>query len=146
MGSPLVKSIEINCSVDHAFVTFIEKLDLWWPKNHRKFENSVLTLEQKVGGIFSERSVSGESAKLGEVVVCEPPHKIIYTWFPGSIVLPTTVDIAFTAKADGTLVQVTHTEGASQLGDAWPQRVVKFNQCWDDILQSINAFIEAEHS
>lgn len=142
MNTPLEKAIKINCSLEHAFATFVNQIDIWWPRTHRKFENSTLSLAPQVGGLFLEVSNEGQTAELGQVLLYDAPHQIIYTWFPGSIKLPTKVEIKFSHKNNFTLVEVTHSEADSQLGDVWPQRVVIFNKSWETILTCIKAHIE----
>lgn len=137
MTDPLRKSITINCSVAHAFATFTEKVDLWWPRSHRKFETSTLTLDPRPGGLFTERAASGEIATFGEVLNCNAPNKITFTWNPGKITGPTEVTITFAADKDRTLVQVEHIEGAANLGEAWETRVALFANGWTAVLSAL---------
>jgi uncharacterized protein YndB with AHSA1/START domain len=99
-----------------------------------------LVLEAEVGGRFFERASSGEEAELGTVLVCEPPHRISYTWRPGAITEPTRVDIHFQRQGGETVVEVLHSEADSKLGDAWPERVALFTRGWTHVLA---AFQEA---
>lgn len=144
MTEPLKKSIEIKCDIAHAFETFVGQIDLWWPVGHRKFDQSTLSLEPKLGGQFIERSVDGQMMKMGEVVLYEAPNHIQYTWFPGAVKLPTLVDIKFSQQGEYSLVEVTHSEAESALGDMWPQRVSIFNRSWDVILDTLKTFIDEE--
>ena len=75
---------------------------------------------------------------LGEVVACEPPRRIEYTWVPGSIELPTTVEVVFRHEDDATVVEVTHREGDAALGDAWPKRLTIFTNAWDHVLEAFS--------
>ena len=144
MNEPLRRTVRVHCPLAHAFHVFTAQLDLWWPKGHRRFENSRLLLDAHVGGRFVERSDTGEEANLGQVLHCEPPHRITYTWHPGSISNPTEVNVQFTDHGDHTLVEVTHFEGASGLGAAWPQRVQIFTKAWTHVLTALAAFVDAQ--
>ena len=138
MNSTLEKRIEVACSIEHAFSTFTQKVDLWWPRGHRKFKDSRLSLESSVGGCLVERSRAGEEFRIGEVLVWEPPERLSYAWYPGSPQSPTRVDIYFrAASAERTLVEVVHQEGASGLGDTWTDRVVLFNRGWTAVLDAL---------
>jgi uncharacterized protein YndB with AHSA1/START domain len=139
---PVVKSIRVSCSISEAFVTFTQRVDLRWPKSHRRFDESDLILEPCVGGRFFERSTSGEEARLGEVIICDPPSRLSYTWYPGAISAPTRVDVVFEPDADETVVHVTHSEGQSALGDQWPRRAKRFDEGWDAVLPLLQRCIE----
>jgi uncharacterized protein YndB with AHSA1/START domain len=91
-------------------------------------------LESGVGGRFVERSPSGEEAKLGEVLLWEPPQRLSYSWFPGAIDKPTRVDVSLAHSGAETLVEILHSEGDSSLGDAWPERVRLFERGWTSVL------------
>jgi uncharacterized protein YndB with AHSA1/START domain len=141
MSRPLQRSIRVRCSLTHAFATFTGKLDLWWPPSHRRFSNSRLVLESKVGGRFIERSASGDEANLGEVLLWDPPHRLSYSWFPGAIEQPTRVDVFFVDQGDETLVEIVHSEAESGLGEAWPERVGLFDRAWTQVLSTLERFV-----
>lgn len=137
MNEPLRKSITIRCPVAHAFAIFTEKVDLWWPRSHRRFDTSTLTLDPTPGGLFVERTPTGETVTFGEVLKCNAPHEITFTWNPGKITGPTEVTITFTAKKDTTIVNVEHTEGTANLGEAWETRVALFANGWTAVLAAL---------
>ncbi|MEM6733862.1 MAG: SRPBCC domain-containing protein [Myxococcota bacterium] len=134
MNPPIRKELELNCGIEHAFETFTRRIDTWWPPSHRFEPGSEVLLEGKVGGRFLERV--GEKERVhGEVVRWEPPHRLSYTWRPGSDVGPTTVDIEFhELGSDRTRVEVHHREGESGLGKDWPERAKRFDRAWDAVL------------
>lgn len=134
MAEPLLRSIRVRCSVEHAFFVFTKRLDLWWPASHRRFAESRLVLEAGVGGRFFERAEGGQEATLGEVLVWEPPERLSYSWFPGASGRPTRVDVRFVADAGETAVEIVHSEGESHLGSAWPERVQLFDRAWTHVL------------
>lgn len=145
MNTPLECAVRVNCSIEHAFRVFTSKLDLWWPRGHRRFKQSDLKLEAKVGGRFFERSKTGEEAHLGDVIVCEPPKRITYTWYMGAINKPTEVDVRFIDKGDHTLVELTHAEGNSELGTLWEERVKLFDKGWKTVLPAFVNYAEETH-
>ncbi len=142
MNDPLERTIRVGCSIGHAFDVFTGEIDTWWPPGHRRFEASRLHLETAPGGRFYERTTAGEEAVLGEVLECDPPHRIRYTWYPGSIDKPTLVDVGFTEDGDATIVVVTHSEGDSELGPNWSDRVVLFDRGWDHVLAAFSTHVE----
>ncbi len=142
MNEPFVKSVRMRCSKAHAFATFTHKIDLWWPRSHRKFENSKLSLQPHEGGLFIEHAVSGEAVEFGRVTHCDPPHEISLTWNPGKITHPTDVTISFVTDGDGTLVKVVHREGQSELGEHWNDRVVLFTKGWNAVFEALTTQCE----
>lgn len=140
MSQHLRRTLHVRCPVSQAFAAFTEQIDLWWPRGHRRFPQSRLRLEARVGGRFYERAHTGEEVRLGEVLVCDPPNRILYSWYPGASDSPTEVDVRFTEDGDLTCVEVTHSEGASGLGDAWPDRAVLFERGWNSVLPAFAGF------
>ncbi|WP_428262543.1 SRPBCC domain-containing protein [Haliangium sp.] len=142
MNEPVRREVRVRCSLEHAFDVFTTRLDLWWPKGHRRFDRSRLILEPEQGGRFFERADSGEEAVLGEVLRCQPPHGITYTWYPGAGVGPTQVEVSFRDEGEHTLVEVVHSEGDSALAEAWPARATLFVRAWSHVLPAFAAFAE----
>ncbi len=143
MSEPLRQSMRVRCSPDHAYDVFTNRVDLWWPPTHRKFETSTLTLEPRPGGRFFETSDAGEEAVLGEVLTCDPPRKITYTWHPGKISGPTHVEVTFLPEGTETVVNILHSEGNSALGRHWSERVALFTKGWGIVLPAFAACAEA---
>ena len=143
MTRQLQRTVQVRCPVSQAFIAFTEQINLWWPRGHRRFAQSELRLEARVGGRFYERSQAGEEVRLGEVLVCDPPNRIVYSWYPGAIDNPTRVDVRFVGEGTLTRVEVTHGEGASGLGDAWPERALLFERGWSLVLPAFAEFVAA---
>jgi hypothetical protein len=146
MSSPLVRQIEVRCSTDHAFEVFTQRVHLWWPPGHRKHADSRMVIEGRVGGRFFERTPSGNESELGTVLLWEPPQRVRYSWWPGANAKPTEVDVVFRAAGDVTRVEVTHSEGASGLGELWPERVKLFERGWGAVLPAFAAAIGREEA
>lgn len=144
MNTPVIRETRVRCSRRHAFTVFTERIDAWWPEGHRRFgSDSTVTLEATAGGRFSEQGPNGEDALLGEVLLCDPPARILYTWYPGAISGPTLVEITFSEDAGETLVRVVHSEGDSELGELWPTRAAKFSSSWDEVLPAFAGLADA---
>lgn len=144
MSEPIERKVQVRCSLAHAFAVFTDRIDLWWPPGHRKAADSKIELEPKIGGRFVERNPSGDDRVLGHVVVFEPPHRLTYTWVPGAVSEPTSVEVRFSDQGDHTLVEVTHSEGDAAMGAAWPHRVKIFTNAWTEVLGRLVEFIESE--
>lgn len=144
MNRPLIRELRLHCSVERAFEVFTSEIDAWWPPGHRRFEHSTLHLEARVGGRFFERAPAGDEVVLGEVLRCEPPRSIAYSWRPGALTEPTEVEVHFETHGDLTSVVIVHGEGRAALGDAWPSRVEIFDRSWREVLGAFVARVEQQ--
>lgn len=142
-ASVLNKEVRVECSLAHAFATFTARIDLWWPASHRPDPKSTMGLEAEPGGAFYAETSPGNRVHLGDVVDCDPPDRIRYTWFPGGGVGPTEVEVRFVAEGESTVVLVEHRIGESQLGEEWPKRAAGFARAWDQVLPAFAIFASA---
>ena len=140
MSEPIRRSVRVRCSIERAFELFSSDIDRWWPASHKK-SGARMCLEMKTGGRFFQRLESGEELELGTVLRWEPPHRLTYTWLPGSLAKPTEVDVLFTSDGAETLVEVTHSEGRSELGPEWPKRAEIFERAWSEVLSAFQRAI-----
>lgn len=59
-------------------------------------------LEPRVGVRFFERFVDGDELQNGEVVACDHPNLIVFTWYTADWEGQTELEVHFTAMAGGT--------------------------------------------
>lgn len=138
MIAPVRHEVRLACTPDHAFTTFVARIDRWWPRSHRRFPDGVLTLEPVVGGRIREVSPEGVAAEIGRVEAVERPHLLTYGWQPGAPVgALTRVRVRFEPDGDHTWVRVTHEPGDSGLGEQWPERAVRFARAWSEVLPAL---------
>ena len=139
MTELLTRTIDLACPVEHAFDVFTGKIDLWWPRGHRRNRDASLSLDDKA---LVERAADGSEWIMGKVTVIEPPHLLSLDWFPGSPASPTSVDIRFAATSSGTTITVTHRALSPAAAEVWPQRVALFTKGWETVLPALKTFIE----
>jgi hypothetical protein len=73
-------------------------------------EAETCIIEPWKGGRIFERTRTGEEVEWGTVTSCNPPRHLRFTWDPAGIGDESqTVDVDFSADADGTRVTLTHT-------------------------------------
>ncbi|WP_372668055.1 SRPBCC family protein [Amycolatopsis kentuckyensis] len=79
---PFRKSVVVACSREHAFKTYTEAFDSWWPREHHLGEADLAeaVLEPKAGGRWYEKTVDGAECDWGEVLVWEPPARVVLSW------------------------------------------------------------------
>lgn len=145
MPEPLTHDVILKCSVTHAFETFTQRVDLWWPKGHRKLDASTLHHDTHTGGLLVERAANGEVFVIADIVACDPPHHITLSWHPGKITEPTLTVVTFSASGpQETHVRVVHSEGNADLRETWALRAALFNKGWTAVLNAISAFVNQE--
>jgi uncharacterized protein YndB with AHSA1/START domain len=143
MDEILTRTITLNCGVEHAFDVFTTKIDLWWPRGHRKTSEGALRLQPVAGGALIDRAPDGSEWRMAEVAEIDPPTLLKLDWYPGSPAAPTSVEIRFAPQVSGTTVTVTHRP-LLETKSIWPQRVALFTKGWEAVLPALKQFIEEE--
>lgn len=118
MIEPLRMSFSVDCSAEHAFRTWTERIDHWWPTDHTVSaeDGLMVVLEGRVGGRIFERTPAGTEHDWGEVTIWEPPSRLGYRWHLRSDRADATeVEIRFGADGESTRVEITHS-GWERLG------------------------------
>jgi uncharacterized protein YndB with AHSA1/START domain len=132
------KTIRVDANPEHAFRVFTEGIGRWWPlERHSIHEQDAETvvLEAREGGRLYERSRSGTEAVWGEILECDPPRLLRYTWHPGyeDGAPGTEIEVRFEPDGDGTRVDFEH-RGWERLGDAAPEQQRGYDEGWDYVL------------
>ena len=129
------KSVVVETSAERAWETFTERLSTWWPLERYsigKGEANVV-VEGRAGGRVYER-LPGQDAVWADVVVWEPPERLVLSWFPGrDAAVATEVDIRFTPEGDATRVDLEH-RGWERLGDVAGEARQSSASGWDAVL------------
>ena len=111
--APIMLTITVERSPEDAFRIFTEQTAEWWPlRTHsvHTAESASVVIEPGVGGRLLERSTSGEESSWGEILVWEPPQRLVSTWHPGSAPGEgaTEIEVRFTAVGGATRVDLEH--------------------------------------
>jgi uncharacterized protein YndB with AHSA1/START domain len=135
--APVMRSVTIECSPEHAFSVFTGRIGEWWPLDtYSVYENEVagVTFEPRAGGRIVERSRSGQESSWGEILVWEPPSRLGFTWRPGHAPEDpsTEVEVRFVAVGDSTRVELEH-RGWEALAEPQTTRDT-YDQGWPGVL------------
>jgi uncharacterized protein YndB with AHSA1/START domain len=113
--APVRRSVHVKASPEHAFEVFTAGFDRWWPRSHSVGDSPLkeARLEPGVGGRWFSILEDGTTAQWGEVLVWEPPTRLILAWRitadwrcdPDFL---TEVEICFTPEAGGVRVDLEH--------------------------------------
>jgi uncharacterized protein YndB with AHSA1/START domain len=136
----LTRTISLNCGIEHAFEVFTDKVDLWWPRGHRKHRDGTLRL---AGDVLIDRGPDGTEWTMAAIAEIDPPSLLRLDWYPGSPGAPTAVEVRFSGDGDRTEIIVTHRP-LLETKSIWPQRVELFERGWSTVLPALKTYIEEE--
>lgn len=138
------RSVTVDCSVEHAFTTFTERIHEWWPlANHSIDAGETGSAPQTVifqggaGGQVYERTKNGEDLKWADVVAFEPPHRLVLAWNPSrERESPSTeIEVTFVEEGDRTRVDLEH-RGWERLGERAAESRQSYSRGWQAVLAS----------
>ncbi len=88
----------------YRYFTDSELLVKWWPEE--------ASVDERADGLYEFAWPSQDVRLLGQYVVTESGHRLVFTWsFTHEPLAPSTVDIQFEASDGGTRLTIEHTHG-----------------------------------
>lgn len=146
------KSLLIRATPQKAFQVFTDGFDSWWPRTH-SIGDSPLTravLESRAGGRWYSVHEDGSEQPWGEVLVWEPPHRLVLAWridhaFGYDPDLLTEVEVRFEDAGEGrTRMEFEHRH-LERFGDsdAAKQTRTSMDRGWGTILGGFQEAAEA---
>jgi uncharacterized protein YndB with AHSA1/START domain len=132
------KTLRVDASPETAFETFTRQMGEWWPGGaHSVFEDRVaVVVEEEAGGRIYERSADGEEADWADVLVWEPPHRLVLRWRVNPKRGPTEIEVRFVPDDGRTRVELEH-RGWDRAGDAEGRAM--YDSGWDTVLGGYTA-------
>jgi uncharacterized protein YndB with AHSA1/START domain len=141
---PLAIEFSVACSVDHAFAVWADRTSMWWPHDHSVSGDPALTVtfEPRAGGRIFERTSQGDEHDWGQVLVWEPPAKLVYLWHIGQDPSAATeVEVTFTVDGQRTTVSIVQ-RGWERLGDSGPELRKRNHLGWSGLLPHFQSACE----
>jgi uncharacterized protein YndB with AHSA1/START domain len=117
MIEPVRRSVTVGASQSDAFRTFTRQIGSWWPvETHSMAADrddgsrvSSIVFEEHEGGRVYEIDDRGAEGTWANVLVWDPPHRVVLAWKPNlRDEPPSEVEIAFTPFEGGTRVDLEH--------------------------------------
>jgi uncharacterized protein YndB with AHSA1/START domain len=136
------RSVTVDCSVEHAFATFTERIHEWWPLGKHSIDQyesgspaETVVFQGGAGGQVYERTTKGEELKWADVLAYEPPHRFVLAWNPSrERSRPTTeIEVTFTDEGGKTRVDLEH-RGWENLGDEAAEARQSYSEGWNSVL------------
>ena len=134
------RTVSVNCSVEHAFETFTDRIHDWWPLATHSIEvGETGSAPETVvfdgpGGRVYERTTKGEELEWARITTFEPPNRFVLAWNPSREDRPRTeIEVTFAEEDGKTRVDLEH-RGWDQLGDKATEARDGYNQGWQTVL------------
>lgn len=145
MSDTITKSVTVNCSAEHAFNVFVNRIGGWWPLASHAVSAADAkaaldaTIEPKVGGEVYETKHDGTRSKWGTVLEFDPFSKFAMSWHPGpNVDKPTRVEVEFSPVDNTTVVTLTHS-GWEIWGDEGAEKIKGYSAGWGMMLDELYA-------
>ncbi len=136
---PVRKRITVRCTRDQAFDLFTAGIARWWPLATHSVgleDAAICVIEPRVGGHLFETDKAGTERQWGEVLVWEPPRRLVFTWHPGRAAeTAQTVEVTFTGDGDVTVLRLEHREW-QRAGDHADAVRDRYDQGWRAVLDA----------
>ena len=143
---PVVRSITVNASAEHAFNVFTAGFDTWWPRTHHigKSPMKKAVIEPFTGGRCYSEQADGTDCPWGTVTAWEPPRRLVFAWqithewrFEPDLTKSSEVEVLFTPQSDGsTRVDLEHRHlGRMGAGAAAMRTAVSSDGGWGMLLE-----------
>ena len=134
---PVRKSVTVPAAPQRAFELFTAHIQEWWPlKTHSVgIEHAVgIAFGESAGGAITETLADGTTSVWGTITGWEPPHRVAFTWHPGTAQAEATrVEVTFTPDGPGsTVVRLVHS-GWEHRPDG-PSAREEYHSGWDLVI------------
>jgi len=136
------RSITVDCSVEHAFSTFTDRIHEWWPLETHSIEIGETGSKPETvvfdgpGGRIYERTIKGEEVEWAHVTAFEPPSRFVLAWNPSREERPRTeIEVRFTDEGGKTRVDLEH-RGWENVGDGAAEMRQSYESGWPGVLAS----------
>ena len=109
---PVVKTLELKAPAAKAFKHFTDFVHVWWPLATHSLsleKAKSVVFEAYDGGRIYEIDADGRDREWGRVLVCDAPHRLVFSWVLEAPVDATEVEVTFEETGPSTCrMQLVH--------------------------------------
>lgn len=134
---PVVKTLSLNVSAARAFEHFTRNIHVWWPLATHSISLAAAktaVFEAKKGGRLYEIDEGGREREWGRVLVCDAPHRVVFSWVLEAPEKRTEVEVAFEEDRPGKCRMTLTHRGWENRPDGAEWRG-KYDYGWDGVLE-----------
>lgn len=142
----VVRAVEVAVGPERAFEMFTRGMGEWWPLQMYSISEKRavgVRFEESAGGKVYEVVEDGTEWEWADILVWEPPHRLVLGWHPTKEPTASTeVEVRFTKVEGGTRVELEH-RGWERLGDRATEARTDYDQGWAPVLGLFQAAANA---
>jgi uncharacterized protein YndB with AHSA1/START domain len=122
------RSVVVHAPIEHAFRTFTEDIEGWWPPDHHVLKAPLagMVFEPYPGGHIYDRGTDGTECRWARVLAYEPPNRVVFSWdislrwgIETDPERTSEIEVRFTAQGKKqTLVELEHRH-LDRHGEGW---------------------------
>lgn len=137
---PVRKSVTVPAAPQRAFELFTAHLNEWWPlATHSVGAGDAVsvTFGEGAGAAIVETMADGSTSVWGTVTHWEPPHRVAFTWHPGTAEAEATrVEVTFSQHGAGsTVVRLAHSGWKRRFDGASARE--NYTSGWDPVISRL---------
>lgn len=153
-GSRVLVALRVPADVNRTFDAFTNEIGAWWRPSRlfpfRRGATGVVSFVPGPGGRLLETYDDGTTFTIGDVLVWDPPYRLVVTWRHDSFAADQTTELHVTFEEAGieTRVVVEHfgwdqipTDHAARHGFELAAFQLRFAEWWKAQLQRLEATI-----
>jgi DNA-binding transcriptional ArsR family regulator len=129
------KSVTVALSIDRAYALFTERISSWWPFKTKSIgaeRAESVVLEGRAGGRLYEELTGGGQALWGEVLVWDPPRRLVLSWRVNADDPSTVIEVNFIESQSGTNVELEHRGWENYRTDG-SEHAASYDAGWESI-------------
>ena len=111
---PVRKERHLPIPAEQAFGLFTDRMGTWWPLASHSIGGATaadVRFEGRTGGHVVELTTSGEEYAWADVLVWQPPARIVLSWHPVvEVVAASTIEVRFEPAAGGCRLRLEHRD------------------------------------
>jgi uncharacterized protein YndB with AHSA1/START domain len=121
-------SLVVEAPLERAFSVFTDDIGSWWPPEHHVIEAPLdrMVFDPRAGGYVYDVGTDGSECRWANVLVYEPPHRVVFTWnvstqwrLETDVARASEVEVRFVEESAGrTRVELEHRH-LDRHGDGW---------------------------
>ncbi len=131
---PVRRTVGVDCGIEQAWEVFTTGIFTWWPTEKHSLTGEQVrdvVFEGQVGGQVYEVDADGERHPWADVLVWEPPSRLVLAWNVGAEQgEPTEVEVRFAPFADGKGTRVDLEHRAFERWDDGERARASYDEGW----------------
>ena len=131
---PVRRTVGVDCGIERAWEVFTTGIFTWWPTESHSLTGERIrdvVFEGQAGGQVYEVDEDGERHPWADVLVWEPPSRLVLAWNVGAEQgEPTEVEVRFAPFADGKGTRVELEHRAFERWDDGERARASYDEGW----------------